>query len=112
MEAIFVQPWTAAYTPYRPSFPFVNPASDQRQPTNTAEVKAMDCPICGNEVEKGSSKIESQSGAFKNAYKCSSCGKVFKKPTLLRRGLRFLGSAALVILTADMSDSGGGNSST
>jgi hypothetical protein len=69
----------------------------------------MDCPICGNEVDKAGNNIPSQSGAFKTAYDCPHCHGVFKRTTLLRKGLGFAAKALVVVFLGDLrgSDWGG-----
>ena len=69
----------------------------------------MECPRCGNELDKAANKVESQSGAMTTAYKCPSCELVFRKKTLLRKGLGWVGRVSLA-MTAGLllGDHGGG----
>ena len=66
----------------------------------------MDCPRCGNEVGKSETKVEAQSGLWRTAYKCPSCELVFKKKTLLRKGL---GWAGWVLVFSLSGGDGGGD---
>ena len=62
----------------------------------------MDCPICGNDVNKASNKIPSLSGAFKTAYECPHCRGVFRKKTLLRKGLGFATKAMAFVALGEL----------
>jgi hypothetical protein len=68
----------------------------------------MDCPRCGNEIGKSETTVESQSGLWRTAYKCPFCELVFKKKTLLRKGLGWAGKASLTVAIVLLGDDGGG----
>jgi hypothetical protein len=71
-------------------------------------VTPMDCPFCGYDIEKDSSKIDSESGVWKAAYECPNCMRKFKKKTLLNKGAGYAVNASVWLLLAALSGDGDG----